>query len=48
MHASTAADSVFLLMIKFGKLRKTGVYQTGVSGFDSFRAKLRNELNLKI
>jgi hypothetical protein len=39
-----------VLMIKFGKVRKIGLFglPTRVSGFDSFRAKLRKELNLKI
>jgi hypothetical protein len=39
-----------LLMTKCGKARNPDypVWQTGVSGFDSFRAKSRKELNLKI
>jgi hypothetical protein len=45
-----ASQSFKVLMIKFGKVRKIGLFglPTRLSGFDSFRAKLRNELNLKI
>jgi hypothetical protein len=39
-----------LLMTKFRRLEKLNysICQTGVSGFGSFRTKLRKELNLKI